>query len=256
MSQYILVCSSSRQKLMINKIIIPKLLSLLVFSATALPIYGQLPVPSLSTLVKCGSIVNFYASKEQWQVASYESCISTPYGGRYIYYSATKGHRLIQWTSKGGNRVRTHTIRSVNLKDGSYIEYEALLGIGGQGFVNSMRVVARRGDNAIPISKILTVLEWERGLYSASRSKDSGSSSSQSQQIFATGTLIAESNSRINLRDWAGIKAPIRHQGSPGDISTVWESRTVEGYVWYRVTLFGSNVSGWVRSDAIRIQVQ
>jgi hypothetical protein len=52
------------------------------------------------------------------------------------------------------------------------------------------------------------------------------------------------------------MNAPIRHQGASGDAVTVWESRTVDGYVWYRVTLFGSNASGWVRSDVIRIQVQ
>jgi hypothetical protein len=197
------------------------LLSLLILTTTALPAHSQLSVPSLTTLAKCSSVSNSYASNEQWQVKAHESCLRTPGGGRYIYYSATKEQRLVLWTSEGGNRIRNYTIRSVNLRDGSYIEYETVLGIRGKGFVNSMSVVNRRGNNAIPISNLLTVLEWERGLYSTSSPPASNASTSQSQQISATGSLIAEPGSRINLRDWAGMNAPIRHQGASGDAVTV-----------------------------------
>jgi len=242
----------------VNKfqIIACKFIGLMVWNIVALPSYSQFASPSLATLSRCSDVVSFYTSSEQWRIATHEACVPTPHGGRYIYYSATKGNRLILWTSEGGNGIRTYIVRSVNLEDGSYIESEAFLGIRGEGgSINSMEIVNRYGSHAIPINNILTVLEWERASYAASNSDTPDSSSPQSQQMTATGTLVSQAGSRINLRDWAGMNAPIRHQASPGDAVTVWESRTVAEYVWYRVTLFGSNASGWVRSDVIRVQI-
>ena len=219
----------------------------------ALPSYGQVLFPRLTTLARCSNVTDLYISDEEWQVAEHESCFPTAYGGRYIYHTASKGRRLIVWISQGGNRVRDYTVASINLEDFSCIEYEASLGIRGEGFVNSLVVTYRYGNNVIPIANILSVLVWERGFYEDF--EVAGSLIPQSQQTFSTGTLVTQTGSRINLRDWPGINAPIRHQASTGDAVTVWENRTVGAYVWYRVTLESSNVSGWVRSDVIRIHL-
>jgi hypothetical protein len=114
-------------------------------------------------LAACGKITNLYVSQDQWQVSHHTSCLRTPTGGNYTFYSATKDRRLIMWTSEGGNGVRDYTIISTNLVTQSYIQYEAGLGIRGNGFVNSLVVKNLNGKDIIPLVNVLTILDWENG---------------------------------------------------------------------------------------------
>jgi hypothetical protein len=124
--------------------------------------------PNLKILATCGKLASFYISQEGWRVSSFSSCFRTRYGGNYIFYSALKDKHLITWSSDGGNGVRSYTVISTNLNTKSYIQYEAGLGIRGNGFVNSLKVEELNGSNIIPIVNILTVLEWEKEIYKPS----------------------------------------------------------------------------------------
>jgi hypothetical protein len=154
--------------------------------------------PSLKTLATCGKLTSFYISQEGWRVSSFSSCLRTRYGGNYIFYSAIKDKHLITWSSDGGNGVRSYTVISTNLNTKSYIQYEAGLGIRGNGFVNSLKVEEVNGSDIIPIVNILTVLEWEKELYKPS-------SAFRNDKCNATIKSVNEQiavNKEINLRSY------------------------------------------------------
>lgn len=107
----------------------------------------------------------------RWQLSQHTSCLRTSTGGHYTFYSATKDHRLIMWTSEGGNHIRNYTIISTNLATESYIQYGANLGIRGNGFVNSLAVENLNGKDVIPLTNVLTIIDWENGFRLLSQSK-------------------------------------------------------------------------------------
>ncbi len=162
--------------------------------------------PSLKTLATCGKLTGFYISQEGWRVSSLSSCLRTRYGGNYIFYSALKDKHLITWSSEGGNGVRSYTVISTNLNTKSYIQYEAGLGIRGNGFVNSLKVEEANGSDIIPIVNILTVLEWEKELYKPSSTYRNDKCNAA---IESANTQIAVKK-EINLRSYVRPTAFIR----------------------------------------------
>ncbi|MEL7038142.1 MAG: SH3 domain-containing protein [Cyanobacteria bacterium J06592_8] len=59
----------------------------------------------------------------------------------------------------------------------------------------------------------------------------------------------------INVRTDATIKSSAPHYGLPGDWVDVLDYSTGEdGYVWYYVKFYESEVTGWVREDFLSFQ--